>query len=143
MSPRLPRGSRTSGPEGTVRRTNHSVQGETKGTVLQYDPEYHKSDSSQDMVVVVVDHREADACLERGARTVTNSRANGMQEDWTTGCTTVGMAVPEEIADIGLQLQSQIGKFWDPLEAMSAIVKAVALQQMKNKNGGSKLKAKW
>ncbi|KAA8519545.1 hypothetical protein F0562_013831 [Nyssa sinensis] len=41
-----------------MRTTSHLVQGEMKGTVLQYDPEYHKSDSSQDMSVVVVDHPE-------------------------------------------------------------------------------------
>ncbi|KAA8525990.1 hypothetical protein F0562_007910 [Nyssa sinensis] len=48
-----------------MKRTNHSVQ--NKGIVLQYDPGYHKSDSSQDMIVVVVDHPEADASLEKGA----------------------------------------------------------------------------
>ncbi|KAA8545258.1 hypothetical protein F0562_020042 [Nyssa sinensis] len=50
-----------------MRRTYQSVQGVTKGTVLQYDPEYHKSDSSQDMAVVVGDHPEADLGLEKSA----------------------------------------------------------------------------
>ncbi|KAA8546390.1 hypothetical protein F0562_002871 [Nyssa sinensis] len=48
-------------------RTYQSVQGKTKGTVSQYDPEYHKFDSSQDMAVVVGDHPEANSSLEKNA----------------------------------------------------------------------------
>ncbi|KAA8542672.1 hypothetical protein F0562_023829 [Nyssa sinensis] len=45
-------------------RMNQLVEGETKGTVLQYDLEYHKSDNSQDMAMVVGKHPEADLSRE-------------------------------------------------------------------------------